>query len=229
MWRLRLWCWGRCRTSLRPVPPGRLTALAERKSGARSSDASPAVISDEHPRAGAWRRALSVLMVLVVALSGGLAFVSSSRADVVINELRGSGATADDDYVELFNRGSAPVNMFGWRLDARAGDDSAAGSVTLPAQTIAPRGKLLVTAAGYSLGALATSDDALTGGLLGGEVPAGGSVALIDAANATQDSVRFAPATTYGEGGPVGSFSSGGQYAFVRKANRTGIGDAYGL
>jgi hypothetical protein len=147
-----------------------------------------------------------------------------ATSGVVINELRGSGTAANDDYVELFNRGSTSVNMSGWRLDARAGDDTAAGSVTLPAQTIAPRGKLLVAAPGYSLAALATSNDAL-----GGELPAGGSVALIDPSDATQDAVRFAAGTIFGEGGPLGTFAAGGQYAFVRKANRTGTGDAYGL
>jgi hypothetical protein len=174
------------------------------------------------------RRALSVVVLLVAALAAGLAVAASSRADVVINELRGSGTTPDDDFIELLNRGPAPVNMVGWRLDARDGTNSAVGSVTLPAQTIAPRGTLLVTAPGYSLGGLAGSDDALSG-LPTGELPAEGSVALIDPTNATQDSVRFAAGTTFGEGGPVGTFAPGGQYAFVRKANRTGTGDAYGL
>src|SRR5687767_13684143 len=152
-------------------------------------------------------RPLLLFLVLAAALLAGLVFVSSVRADVVIGELRGSGSAADDEYVELVNRGSAPVSMAGWRLDARAGDDGAAGSVVLPAQTIAPRGKLLVTAPGYSLAALAGSDDAVVG-----ELPAGGSVALIDPVNATQDSVRFAAATVFGEGGPLGSFAAGGQY-----------------
>jgi len=72
------------------------------------------------------------LAALLAALSAGLGFASAARADVVISELRGSGTTAEDDYVELFNRGAAPVNKLGWRLDARAGDDGAAGTVTLP-------------------------------------------------------------------------------------------------
>src|SRR3954447_19134865 len=110
------------------------------------------LIAGGHVGLWASRRALGVLVALVaVALVVGLSFVPASRADVVINELRGSGTTANDDYVELFNRGPGSVSMVRWRLDARAGDDSVAGSVTLPAQTIAPRGKLLVTAPGYSL------------------------------------------------------------------------------
>src|SRR5688572_10094907 len=115
-------------------------------------------------------RPLLVFLASAVVVLAGLVFVSSARADVVIGELRGSGATANDDFVELVNRGSAAVNMVGWRLDARAGDDGAAGSVVLPARTIAPRGKLLVAAPGYSLGELAGFDDGLAGGL-----PAGGS------------------------------------------------------
>ena len=165
-----------------------------------------------------------LLLAVLAALVGTLAFGAAARADVVINELRASGTSANDDFVELLNRGSAPVDMSGWRLDARAGNDSVAGSVMLPAQTIAPRGTLLVTAPGYSLGALAAGDDAFAG-----EVPAGGSIALVDGANTTQDGVRFAAGTVYGEGGPLGAFAGGGQYAFVRKANRAGTGDGYGL
>jgi hypothetical protein len=158
------------------------------------------------------------------ATAAGLLNVESGPENVVISELRASGTAANDDFVELMNRSSVPWNVQAWRLDARAGDDSAAGSVTLPAQVIAPRGKLLVTAPGYSLSGLAASNDGL-----GGELPAGGSVALIDSANATQDAVRFAAGTVFGEGGPLGTFAVGGQYAFVRRANRSGTGDAYGL
>src|SRR5688500_14770500 len=140
-------------------------------------------------------RPLLAFVAFAAALLAGLCFAAVSRADVVIGERRGSGTAANDDFVELVNRGSAPVNMAGWRLDARAGDDSAAGSVVLPAQTIAPRGKLLVTAPGYSLGELAGFDDALAG-----ELPSGGSIALIDPVNATQDAVRFAAATVFGAG-----------------------------
>jgi len=154
----------------------------------------------------------------------GLVFANASRADVLISELRGSGTAADDDYVELFNDGAAPVNVAGYSLDARAADGTAAGFVTLPARTIAPRGTLLVAAPGYSLGALASSDGSLVG-----ELPHDGSIALFDSANALQDSVRFAAGSTFGEGGPLGTFAAGGQYAFVRRANRTGTGDGYGL
>jgi hypothetical protein len=143
----------------------------------------------------------------------------SGPADVVINELRPGG----DGFVELMNRKAVPWNMQGWRLDARNTDGSAAGSVSLPAQTIAPRGKLLLTTPDYSLEQLATSNDELAA------LPANGSLALIDPANATQDAVRFTVAAGIGEGDPLGAFAPGGQYTFVRKANRTGTGDSYGL
>ena len=172
----------------------------------------------------AQRRPLLALLALVAAVLMGLVFATASHADVLISELRGSGTAADDDYVELFNDGAAPVNLAGYSLDARAADDTAAGFVTLPARTVAPRGTLLVTTPGYSLGALASSNGSLVG-----ELPADGSIALFDSTNALQDSVRFAAGSTFGEGGPLGTFAAGGQYAFVRRANRTGTGDGYGL
>ena len=146
--------------------------------------------------------------------------------DLVINGVRGDGAAGDDDYIELLNRASAPVSVAGYRLDARNPDGSAAGDVTLAAQTIAPRGTLLVTAGGYSLTGLAAADDML----LNGDLPADGSLGLFDEANnALVDAVHFAAGATYGEAAPIGSYSGGGQYAFVRRANRTGTGNGYGL
>jgi hypothetical protein len=50
-----------------------------------------------------------LFLALAASALGGLVFVSSVRADVVIGELRGSGATADDDFVELINRGSLRI------------------------------------------------------------------------------------------------------------------------
>jgi thermitase len=165
----------------------------------------------------------------VVAYRGDTAFPGATEQfttpDLVINEVRGSGTSASDDFVELFNRGASAVNVAGYQLATRDAGGLAAGSVTLPAQTIAPRGTLLVTAPGYSLDSLAGADDLLAGG----DVPADGVLALFDASSAVVDAVSFTGACGAAEGCPLGTFAAGGQYAFVRRANRTGTGDAYGL
>jgi hypothetical protein len=80
-------------------------------------------------------------------------------------------------------------------------------------------------AGGYSLGSLASFDRFLPGTQ---DLPADGSVQLIDANNVTQDAVRFA-GSGLGEGSPLGTFPTAGQYAFVRAADRTGTGPSYGL
>jgi subtilisin family serine protease len=175
-------------------------------------------------------RAATTYNFRVVAYRGATAYPGTTeqfttRPDVVINELRGSGTAAGDDFVELFNRGSSAVDVAGYQLAARNSDGSAAGSVTLPAQTIAPRGTLLVAAPAYSLNGSAGADAVLSGG----DVPVDGVVALFDPARAVLDAVSFTGACGALEGCPLGTFGSGGEYAFVRRANRTGTSDAYGL
>jgi len=67
---------------------------------------------------------------LSIAIAGSLAgpFVASAAAlaDVVINEVLGSTAGSDAEYVELYNRGDRPTDIGGWTLtlyDSDAGDN----------------------------------------------------------------------------------------------------------
>jgi hypothetical protein len=161
----------------------------------------------------------------------GVALVPSTppaAGSVVIDELRGGGATASDDYVNLFNRSGSPVDVSGWKLQS-TNNAGVVSSLQLPSVPVIPaKGRLLLTnqmAGGYSLGSLASFDRFLPGTQ---DLPADGSVQLIDSSNVTQDAVRFA-GSGIGEGSPLGTFPTAGQYAFVRIANRTGTGANYGL
>lgn len=59
--------------------------------------------------------------------------IMMSASDVVINEIMYNSATAEtaDEYVELYNKGSTPVNLSGWTL--KKGVDYAFGNQTLNA------------------------------------------------------------------------------------------------
>ncbi len=55
------------------------------------------------------------LIVVIIFLIGFFA-PSFTSAKVVINEIQVTGSKATDEFVELYNNGSEPVNLEGWRL-----------------------------------------------------------------------------------------------------------------
>ena len=127
--------------------------------------------------------------VLPVALATGLALsglagvappAAAASPDLVISQVYGgggnSGAVFTNDFVELFNRGSAPVSVDGWTVQYA----SAAGSswsVTRLSGTVAPgRWYLLGLAAGAGAGAPLPTPDATGTANLSGTA---GKVALV--------------------------------------------------
>ncbi|HEY3266280.1 MAG TPA: lamin tail domain-containing protein [Armatimonadota bacterium] len=103
---------------------------------------------------------------------------------VVINEIQTAGATANTEFVELYNRTSAEIDLAGYRLVYR----SAAGTTDTTLCTFGPvsirAGRTyLVATADYS----GPKDAGMTAGLAGG----GGSVALKDAGGTVRDAVGW--------------------------------------
>jgi predicted extracellular nuclease len=96
-------------------------------------------------------RTRSAIVLTVVATAAGVALTavpaSAASPDVVISQVYGgggnSGATYTNDFVELFNRGAATVDLTGWSVQYA----SAAGTsyqVTALSGSIAPGAHLLV-------------------------------------------------------------------------------------
>ncbi len=83
-------------------------------------------------------RIFSILMVLAFAFSpvAQARTVQASSPDVVISQVYGgggnSGAIYTNDFVELFNRGTAPVSLDGWSIQyaSATGTGSFGGSTT---------------------------------------------------------------------------------------------------
>jgi hypothetical protein len=73
----------------------------------------------------------------VLDIEAGGVGPTPGQADVVINEV----ATTPTDYVELFNRGAAPVSVAGWKL---TDSDPTHVYELPPGTTIAPGGRLLI-------------------------------------------------------------------------------------
>lgn len=77
-------------------------------------------------------------------LIGMMCFIGTANAQVVISQVYGgggnSGATYTHDFIELFNRGTAPVTLSGYTLQyaSATGTFSATNRQTLPNITIQP-------------------------------------------------------------------------------------------
>lgn len=92
-------------------------------------------------------RRLLLLVIAACAMSG-----SAARADVVITEFlanNNNGLTDEngsrEDWIELYNNGTTPENLAGWKL---TDDDDEPEKWVLPAVTLEPKGFLIVFASG---------------------------------------------------------------------------------
>jgi hypothetical protein len=141
--------------------------------------------------------ALGAPLIVVAALANPLQ-ASAAPTDVVINELMYNPATGvdGDEFLELYNRGSAPVDLSGWSFSGIT-LTFAAGT------TIAANGYLVVSkdAARYSQTYGGTPSAVYTGSLSNG----GEAITLKDATAAVIDTVTYSdrapwPGTPDGEG-----------------------------
>ena len=140
------------------------------------------------------------------------------RSDVVINEIMFNPVSnnEDDEYVELYNRGTAPVNMSGWRFNDGI-------EFALPANTILPAGGYLVIA--KNAGRMRTNYSNLNaanalGNFRGNLSNAGERLVLArpdPVITTNQNNVRVTNVieivvdeVTYGEGGRWGQWADGG-------------------
>ena len=141
---------------------------------------------------------ITVLTDIPVATTGAL-----------ISEFRNRGAAGSaDDYIELYNTTTAPLNISGWSV-------LTAGNLvqTIPLNTILPaRAHYLLAGSAYSLDMLAVADQTLSA-----DIPDNSGLILRNAAGATIDAVAFVSSTLAGEGTllPIAP-TSNGEYAFVR-------------
>ena len=122
-----------------------------------------------------WRRTGIAVAALAMPLAAfGMATPPASagvapyRGEVLISEFRFSGPSGpDDQYVELYNAG-APLSLAGFKLSASSPGPQCPprtgprcqSSVTIPATApvLPTAGSYLITAHGYSLGAVHPSD-----------------------------------------------------------------------
>jgi predicted extracellular nuclease len=94
-------------------------------------------------RARTWFVAAATVAVVVAVTLMQEQVWARSASGIVISEYRFRGPKgADDEFIELFNAGSAPVNVGGWliRVSANNVPTSLATRATIPANTVIPAG-----------------------------------------------------------------------------------------
>lgn len=158
-------------------------------------------------------RACAAVIAPVLAVSGVMLAASPAQAvsaSVVISEVYGgggnSGAFWKNDFVELYNRSDAAVDVSGWVVQyySSAGTTPASGAATLTG-TVAPQHTYLVQmGAGADLNAnpLPTPDATGTAAMSG----TNGRVDLVQAGTVI-DRVGYGTATTF-EGSPASGLSN---------------------
>ena len=133
---------------------------------------------------------LGLLLPLVAA-----APVGAVSSDIVISEFQVRGAAgAGDEFVEIHNRSSAPVDIGGWTLRRSTGTGNPATHLTFSAgTTINPGCFLLLTNAGY--------DGPVSGNIIysTGIVDNGG-LAVVNGSDVVVDAVGFGAISFYFEG-----------------------------
>ncbi len=75
--------------------------------------------------------------------------VKSASDHVLINEVQVTGASADDEFVELFNPTGSVVDLAGWRLTRKTAGGSQSNLISSMSGSIAPGGHLLIAHPGY--------------------------------------------------------------------------------
>ncbi|MBC7500055.1 MAG: lamin tail domain-containing protein, partial [Herminiimonas sp.] len=176
------------------------------------------------PKSPVWRLARPLGAVVLALCSVGAA----ASSNVVISQVYGgggnAGATLRNDFVEIFNRSSAPVSLAGWSVQYASATGTSWQSTPLPSTLLEPGQYLLVQQAMGTGGttALPTPDATGTTAMSG----TAGKVALANIAepitSATQaailDLVAYGPTATPSEGsGPSGA--PGNATAALRAAN----------
>jgi hypothetical protein len=115
----------------------------------------------------------------------------SASQHLVINELKtGGSATANDEFIEIYNPCALPVDMTGWKLGHRAAQGTSENTIVQLSGTISGNGYWLV--ASDSCGCVNVADQTYGSGTL---AAAGGGVGLRDGTGAIVDSVGYGAGT----------------------------------
>src|ERR1700754_203921 len=142
----------------------------------------------------------------LIVLAGLIGCLSVQAADVVVNQFRVRGPSGgNDEFVELYNSGSAAVDVSGYKFNASNASGTTGTRLTLPAGTsIGPGCYLLLTnkAASVYSGSVPGDLTYSTG------VTDDGGLALLDAAGNITDQGGLSTGSAYKAGTPLATLGT---------------------
>ena len=159
---------------------------------------------------------------LWLALAGVASTFAAQATDLTLNQFRVRGpAGGNDEFVELFNAGAAPLDLSGYKLNASNASGTTGTRLTFPAgTTIRPGCFLLLTnsaSGGYS-GSVAGDLKYSTG------ITDDGGLALLDAGGAIVDQVGLSSGSAYKAGTPLASLgSTNADQGYARRQSAAGV------
>jgi hypothetical protein len=162
-----------------------------------------------------------------VALAGLTAVLPLQAADLSITQFRVRGPSGgNDEFVELQNGGSAPLDVSGFKLNASNVSGTTGTRLTIPAGTTVAPGCFLLLAntasSGYS-GSVTPDLKYSTG------ITDDGGLALLDGSGTVIDQVGLSAGSAYKLGTPLASLgSSNADQGYGRKTNAAGLPQATG-
>lgn len=165
------------------------------------------------------RHASILIFALALALVGISFLLPSSEAvstTVVISEFRTRGPSGgNDEFVEIYNLSSSPVNVSGWRLRASSATGSTSNRATIPNNvTLQPGCHYLLSNTGYS-GTVAGDQTYSTG------ITDGGGIAIVSDDGTIVDQVGLSAGSAFKEGTPLPSLTTSENRSYERKPGGT--------
>lgn len=155
-------------------------------------------------------RMFSAMMILALAISGlPMNFAKASSTSIVISEFRVRGPNgAADEFIELYNLSSSPVDVGGWLVRGSNNAGSVSTRATIPAGTVINPGcYYLVTNSSTSGGPYS---GAVTGDLTfaTGITDDGGIALTLPGGTTIVDQVGMSVGSAYKEGTPLASLGT---------------------
>lgn len=159
----------------------------------------------------------SAFLLLVLTISFWPPSTQAVSSTIVISEFRTRGPNGgNDEFVELFNLSTSPVNIGGWRLRGSSGTGGTGNRATIAVgTTLQPGCHYLLTHSGYS-GAVAGDKTYSTG------ISDDGGIALINDDGTIVDQVGLSTGSAFKEGATLNPVTTNENRSYERKPGGSG-------
>lgn len=130
-----------------------------------------------------------ILVIALLATNAGLVYAAPAT-HLVISEIQtGSSASASEEFIEIYNPTTSPVDLSGWKIEYKSASGSSWSSKATLSGNLEPSGYYLVASNSYLSG---LADQSMSDGLSA----TGGHVRIKDASGVQVDLIGWGSATS---------------------------------